>query len=50
MMRCHVLLIATLLSLACGNEPTSPSSSVQLPTGPPLPPGLAERPSADDAW
>jgi hypothetical protein len=44
MMRCHVLLIATLLSLACGNEPTSPSSSVQLPTGPPLPPGVPNGP------
>ena len=39
-MRRHVLLIATLLSFACGSEPTSPSSSLQLPTGPPLPPGV----------
>ena len=44
MMRRLVPLIVTLLSLACGNEPTSPSSSVQLPTGPPLPPGVPNGP------
>ena len=36
--------MVTLLSLACGNQPTSPSSSVQLPTGPPLPPGVPNGP------
>jgi hypothetical protein len=40
MMRRLVPLIVTLLSLACGNEPTSPSSSLQLPTDPALPPGV----------
>ena len=35
-MRRHVPLIVTLLSLACGNEPTSPSSTPQPPTGAPL--------------
>jgi hypothetical protein len=34
----------TLLSLACGKQPTSPSSSVQLPNGPPLPPGVQNGP------
>ena len=43
-MKRHVPLMVTLLSLACGNEPTSPSSSVQLPTGPPLPPGVPNGP------
>jgi hypothetical protein len=38
MMRRLVPLIVTLLSLACGNEPTSPSSNSQLPPAPPLPP------------
>jgi hypothetical protein len=28
MMRRHVPLIVTLLSLACGNEPTSPSATL----------------------
>jgi hypothetical protein len=44
MTRGLVLLIVTLLSLACGNEPTSPSSSPELPTGPPLPPGVPNGP------
>ena len=44
MTRRLVLLIVTLLSLACGNEPTSPSSSPELPTGPPLPPGVQNGP------
>jgi Carboxypeptidase regulatory-like domain len=44
MMRRLVPLIVTLLSLACGNEPTSPSSSLQLPTGPALPPGVPNGP------
>ena len=44
MMRRLVPLIVTLLSLACGNEPTSPSSSVELPTGPPLPTGVPNGP------
>ena len=44
MMRRLVPLVISLLSLACGNEPTSPSSSVQLPTGPPLPPGVPNGP------
>jgi len=44
MMRRLVPLIVTLLSLACGNEPTSPSSSLQLPTGPPLPTGVPNGP------
>jgi hypothetical protein len=43
MTRRLVLLIVTLLSLACGNEPTSPSSSLP-PTGPPLPPGVPNGP------
>jgi Carboxypeptidase regulatory-like domain len=43
-MRCHVLLTVALLSIACGNEPTSPSSSPELPTGPPLPPGVPNGP------
>jgi len=36
--------IVTLLSLACGNEPTSPSSSLDLPTAPPLPAGVPNGP------
>ena len=44
MMRRLVPLIVTLLSLACGNEPTSPSSSLQLPTAPTLPPGVPNGP------
>jgi hypothetical protein len=44
MMRRLVPLIVALLSLACGNEPTSPSSSLQLPTAPPLPPGVPTGP------
>jgi hypothetical protein len=40
MMRRLVPLIVTLLSLACRNEPTLPSSSLQLPTGPAPPPGV----------
>ena len=44
MTRRLVPLIVTLLSLACGNEPTSPSSNVQLPTGPALPAGVPNGP------
>jgi len=44
MMRRLVPLIVMLLSLACGNAPTSPSSSLQPPTGPPLPPGVPTGP------
>ena len=33
-MRPRVLLIGTLLSLACGNEPTSPSSTLEPPADP----------------
>src|SRR5262245_48498315 len=44
MTRGLVPLIVTLLSLACGNQPTSPSSNVQLPTGPPLPAGVPNGP------
>ena len=33
-MRRHGPLIATLLSLACGNEPTSPSSTLEPPAVP----------------
>ena len=32
MIRRHLAVIVTLLSLACGNDPMSSSSSVQLPT------------------
>jgi hypothetical protein len=32
MMRRHVPLIVTLLLLACGNEPTSPSSTLEPTT------------------
>jgi len=35
-MRRHVPVIVTLLSLACGNEPTSPSFTPEPPTGAPL--------------
>jgi hypothetical protein len=44
MIRRHLPLIVTLLSLACGNQPTSPSSSLQPPTGPQLPPGVPNGP------
>jgi hypothetical protein len=40
MMRRHVLFIVTLLSVGCGNEPTSPNSPTQSPSFPrQAPPG-----------
>jgi len=44
MTRRLVPLIVTLLSLACGNGATSPSSSLELATGPPLPAGVPNGP------
>jgi hypothetical protein len=45
MIRRHLAVIVTLLSLACGNDPMSSSSSVQLPTAPAAD-RCADRPSA----
>ena len=36
MARPHVALVVTLLSLACGNQPTSPSATFEPPADPPF--------------
>ena len=50
MMRRHVPLIVTLLSLACGNEPTSPSSLPQSPSFPPQAPPGAPLTMRGEVW
>ena len=50
MMRRHVLLIVTLLSLACGTEPTSPSSAQQWSSFPPQAPPGPPRTMRGEVW
>jgi Carboxypeptidase regulatory-like domain len=50
MMRRHVLLIVTLLSLACGKEPTSPSSAQQWSSFPQQAPPGPPRTMRGEVW
>ena len=50
MMRRLVTLVVTLLSLACGNAPTSPSSPPQSPSFPPQAPAGPPLTMRGEVW